>query len=328
MDLALILTARCNASCTHCCSDSGPHKREALATGNVLALMDEAARLTPPGERLHFGLTGGEPFLDLAQLAELIRHGMALGALMTCVTNGFWASSEAKADAVIRRIRESGLEHLGVSTSRYHQQFVPLERVGRAVFAAKQHGMTTQLKIAYSAADQDGGLVAKWSEAVGADEVHSFPLVPYLRQGASLPESDYVRSPGLPEGRCPASILTVRENGAAYTCCNPGGTSPLLEVGNVLESGLAATLDRYRFEPVLQVLRGAGPAYLARAAVAAGHGSRLREAYAEQCDLCAHIASDPVLSAIARDAARDYRKQWADSILDFLSMQTNRRTVS
>lgn len=279
--------------------------------------MDEAARLTPAGERLSFGLTGGEPFLDLAQLCAVIRHGRELGALMTCVTNAFWASSDERARHVVEQVHEAGLRHLGVSTSRFHQQFVRIERVQRAVAAARCQGLTTQLKIAYLASDQAAGLVERWTQAVGADELHSFPVVPYLREGASLPEGDYLRTPGLPEGPCPASILTVREDGAAYTCCNPGGTSPLFHIGNV-QTGLGPVLNRYRFEPVLQAVRGAGPAQFARAAIAAGHADRLRSAYADVCDLCGHIASDPVLSAVARDAARDYRAQRTGSMLDLL----------
>jgi hypothetical protein len=311
MDIALMLTRRCNAQCTHCSTDCGPAHRQALSSSKVFELMDEAARLTPPGEQPIFRLSGGEPFLDLGQLLAIIRKGVAAGGTVSCVSNAFWASSDEKAAAVVRQVREAGLVSLAVSTSRYHQQYVKIERVRRAVAAAREAGLHTQLKIAYSAQDRQEGLVRAWSRLVGADETQKIPLVPHLRDGASLPEQHYPRRRGLPRGPCPAALLTVREDGAAYTCCTPGGYEPLLQVGNVYESPLDSIRDRFRFDPLLQVLRERGPGHLARRAIAAGHGERLRSSYSDVCELCTHIASDPVLSQCAGEGAQAYRKQWA-----------------
>jgi hypothetical protein len=85
----------------------------------------------------------------------------------------------------------------------------------------------------------------------------------------------------------------------------------MLQVGTVSESPLEAIADRFNFGAVQRVLRERGPIYFAQRASAHGQGGRLRPAYANECDLCAHIASDAALTACALDAAHEYRAGWA-----------------
>jgi hypothetical protein len=263
-----------------------------------------------------FGLSGGEAFLDLEQLVNVIRHGVGLGATVTCVTNAYWATSDSKAQAIVARVREAGLTHLAASTSQYHQRFIPIERVKRALSAARAVGINTLLKVVYSAPDQQEGLIQQWANFVGADALQAFPVVPYLRQGGELPSDHYVRDPGLPKGPCPSPVLTVREDGAAFNCCTPGGFEALLQVGNVFDHSLDTLVDRYQFDPTFQVLRERGPIHFARHAIKNGEGGRLRSAYADVCDLCAHVASDPTLAKLARESAGTYRSRWATRVAE------------
>ena len=147
--------------------------------------MDDAVKLAQPGEPLLFGLTGGEAFVDIARLVDVVRHGAGLGATVTCVTNGFWASSAERARKIVDRVQTAGLTHLAVSTSRYHQQFVGIDRVRCALNAAREAGMQTQLKVAYFKSDARGGALREWINFIGEDNVAVFPYVPYLRSGVS-----------------------------------------------------------------------------------------------------------------------------------------------
>jgi hypothetical protein len=316
VDLGLIYTRHCNAQCTHCATDCGPYTRQTLPLQKVLALMSEAAALTPPGEALNFSLSGGEPFLDLDYLVTVVSHGTQLGGTVSCVTNASWASSDARAAAIVARIRAAGLTRLAASTSRYHQRYVPIARVRRALTLARDAGMMTLLKIAYTVQDEDAGMIGTWSDFVGAEALQTFPVVPYLRNGGTIGGGELVRSAGLPAGRCPAPSLTVREDGRAYTCCTPGAFETLLQAGDVFESGLQDIVDRFHFEPVFQLLREQGPAFIANHASARGGKERLRPAYGDECDLCAHIASDPVLAGYARDCAAEYRRKWAQALVE------------
>lgn len=314
MRLGLLVSARCNASCAHCTVDSGPHQSAELAPDKVRALMDEAAAIwnrdRAAGESLEFNISGGEPFLRFNHLLEFIAHGVALGASVTCVTNGFWASSEERARARLAALQQAGLAALGVSTSRFHQPFVGRDRVQRILVLAPAYGIRTALKCAVTASEQaaDKG-IGQWARSRRVDKLELFPVMPYLRTGESLPEASFIRKPGIPAGTCPAPTLTVREDGSAYTCCMPGAFKPLLKVGNVHQQPLAALHDRFCLGPVQQTLRDRGPAFLAEAIRADGLGSRLRPEYEGVCDLCAHIAADAPMARVASRSARRHAEQ-------------------
>lgn len=319
MKLVLLTTARCNASCGHCSTSCGPEKTESLSQNKIFGLMDEAAELAE-GKPLKFLLTGGEPFMDFELLLSIVAYGARLGAIVTCVTNGYWATSPEKARSMLSAVQDAGLRALAVSTSRFHQQFVKLKRVERVLGAARDLGLTCCLKYVRLPSDaQDEETIKAWAMAAGADEVEDFSLLPYLRDGESLPDSAYIRSPGLPEGRCPAPLLTVREDGEAYFCCTPGADRPLLFLGNTHELRLREVHDRFYLGGMQQILRQHGPIFFARAAEAQSQGYRLRESYTNVCELCTHIVNDPDLAAVATETAQAFEVQQLRGILEALA---------
>ncbi len=313
MNIGLLITARCNAQCTHCATTCGPARTEALPQGRIFSLMDEAAairRKIGGDEPLHFSLSGGEAFLDFQQLLEIAAHGKRLGATVSCVTNAYWATSDEKARAMLTEVKAAGLTHLASSTSRFHQRYVKIERVRRALTIAKELGLHTCLKCAQTVSDRKDGWAEAFAKSVAPDETEIFPIVQPLRDGGVLPDSEFIREKGLPKGRCPVPVITVREDGKAYTCCTPGGFVPFLELGNVHETGLAGIRERYYLGGKQHILLKKGPIHFARRAMAQGQGHLLRDAYAGICDLCAHIATDPTLSALAEaDGEAHERRQ-------------------
>jgi MoaA/NifB/PqqE/SkfB family radical SAM enzyme len=304
MKLALLITAHCNASCTHCSTSCGPHRREHLSREQIFKLIDEAAELTST-EKLKVLLSGGEPFLDFDLLLEVIRYAKGKRAIVTVVTNAYWATSVERARDLLIQLKQAGLRSFAISTSRFHQQFIKRQRVERALQASREVGMRCTLKYVRTrsdALDREG--IRSWATGVGAHDVQDFPLLPYLRTGASeQPETDYIRDAGLPNGPCPAAILTVREDGRAFTCCTPGSFTELLKLGHATRESLHEVNARFHFGGVQQILRHGGPGEFVEAIRAKGQSHRLRHNYASVCDLCTHIASEPILAAIATEIA-------------------------
>ena len=302
MELGIVLGARCNAQCGHCADGYGPGRSEALPTQTILRLMDEAAAISAR-EALGFAITGGEPFARFETLVEIVSHGASLGGAVSCVTNGYWATTEALATARLSLLRHSGLTRLAVSVSRFHRQFVPLQRVRRALAAAAAVGIPTTLKGAVLKSDlEPGGALALWQQRLEADEVEIFPVLPYLRPGEALPDNDYYRWPGLPREPCPGELLTVDIDGTVRSCCSPGPPDEFLTVGHVPTP--LREIERHLHRSGRQrILRERGPIAFARAAIAAGLGDHLRGAYAGPCDLCVHIRTDPSLRRVAEEMA-------------------------
>jgi len=298
--IALILTSRCTARCTHCSASCSPERTDALLPAHVERLMNEAA-LIDDGEDLHFDITGGEPFMDFEQLHAAIAHAGKLGGGVSCVTNAFWARTDAIATEKLTRLRDAGLELLSVSVSRFHERYVPLTSVRRALSVAAHLGIETELKGAITRRDlADDGIVAKWEQTLDADQICIFPVIPYLRSDAPpLPDDEYYREPGLPKGRCPSEIITIETNGTASSCCGQSPEPGFLRIGDTNHESLAVIHERFRHARRQRILRRHGPIAFARRAIEAGYGHLLRDAYGGPCDLCIQIGSTPELRRIA-----------------------------
>lgn len=305
MRIVLMITARCNASCAHCSTSCGPTRTEALSSADARAVIDQAANLDPL-DSLEICITGGEPFLDFPNLKNLISFGAERGALMSCVTNGYWASSPDKAAELLGELAEAGLRLLAISTSRFHTAFVSRRRVNNALGAARDIGLETVLKYVQTAADENLEHLKAEALESGATWVQVIPVMPHIRERVDIPETWYPRTAGLPQGACPGAVLNIAETGRAYMCCTPGAVSTFHAVGELSRDPLATIYKRFLLGPKQQVLRTHGPQFFAAAIRDAGLGHRLRDAYANPCDLCTHIANEGDLADVAEAAAVSY----------------------
>ncbi len=102
--LQIHVTRRCNLTCRHCYSSSGPDAREALEAAALKAALDDAAALG-----FTFAtLSGGEPFMYPAA-PEIVAHAKRLGMRTAIVTNGMYLDPKRLA-----RLRDN-LDLLAVS---------------------------------------------------------------------------------------------------------------------------------------------------------------------------------------------------------------------
>jgi Fe-coproporphyrin III synthase len=101
------LTDRCNLSCTHCYSRSGPGRTSEgeLPTTEAFGVIDDLASMGVP----LILFTGGEPLIR-QDLWELARHARSQGLKMALSTNGTLITPE-----VARKIKECGIEYAGIS---------------------------------------------------------------------------------------------------------------------------------------------------------------------------------------------------------------------
>lgn len=309
MEIVLVLSSRCNALCTHCTTSCGPRARQSLSDEDIARVMSEAADVDD-GTPLAFHLTGGEPFLDFERLLATVSRGARLKGRISVVTNAFWARSQELARNKLAALREAGLSLLSVSVSRFHLRYVPFENVRIALKVAGNLGLRTELKGAVTMSDlRPDGLLAEWQSQLDADLINIFPVLPYLREDASLPESEYYREDGLPSHRCPSEIVCVEADGAARSCCGSGVSASFLALGSVRDHGVATIHSRLEQAAKQRILREQGPIAFAQGAIAAGLGKLLRSRYAGPCDLCAHVASDPQLRRIAEQMSADIESE-------------------
>jgi Fe-coproporphyrin III synthase len=80
---------RCNLSCTHCYSSSGPAVHTALDVATVCGVITDAAAM---GYEV-VSISGGEPFLYIG-LDDVLAHAKSLGLRTTVTTNGFFTRKD------------------------------------------------------------------------------------------------------------------------------------------------------------------------------------------------------------------------------------------
>jgi radical SAM protein with 4Fe4S-binding SPASM domain len=113
------LTDRCNLSCAHCYSKSGPGctTEGELSTVEALGVIDDLADMGVP----LILLTGGEPLMR-PDIWDLARHARDRGLKMALSTNGTLITPD-----IAHRIKDSGIEYAGISLdgakSETHDRF-------------------------------------------------------------------------------------------------------------------------------------------------------------------------------------------------------------
>lgn len=118
----LLQTMRCNLACAHCSVDSGPSRRGHMDLALALSLVESLAKVA---DIQYIDLSGGEPLLHPDDVCEIVRHVKACGKQSRLTTNGYWASSPSRAEAMLRRLKSAGLDAVGLSLDKWHLDFLP-----------------------------------------------------------------------------------------------------------------------------------------------------------------------------------------------------------
>ncbi len=103
-------TYRCQCRCVHCSAVAHADADRELTTGEIKALLDEAAAMGV----LQTTFTGGEPLLR-ADILDLIRHAVRLGLLVRLNSNGLLLTRRR-----VRELKQAGLVLCGVSLDHPH----------------------------------------------------------------------------------------------------------------------------------------------------------------------------------------------------------------
>jgi hypothetical protein len=135
--LGVILSYQCSNECRHCLYACSPAWNDWMDTETLEAVLSGVAKHRLFLTGIHF--SGGEPFLRPDLLERAVSSAVRLGLPIDYAeTNAFWCNDDAKTEEVLLRMQAAGLPAILVSASPFHSEFVPLERVERAVIAGRR----------------------------------------------------------------------------------------------------------------------------------------------------------------------------------------------
>jgi|ERR1700722_674329 len=286
----LRFTYHCNISCRHCYNSSGPHvKAQRIKLDAMRAIVAQMPDAGIPA----LNITGGEPFLYLGDVLELVAAGRAAGLREISVyTNGFWAETPEKAEYILGRLAAAGFmqgpgDHLQVSAGVYHQEFIALDRIFVLAKAYRRmFGRRLRLNFELASGSRgnaDEGDVRKRVMDAGIAKCVSlsFRRVDNIGRGRDLPDAA-LQPIDVP---CDSIDQIVFDpDGAARPCCGYNNENHGVKIGELDRHPLRVLIKRMQNDPVLQFLaRNPMSAIFEHVDV-----KRNEAGYSGQCSLCQH----------------------------------------
>lgn len=306
--LSILTTRRCTAACDHCCVGASPRAAGSIPVQRVHGLIDEATRI-PSFERIVF--TGGECFLLGRALDALIAHAHGRGFDTRAVTNGYWAVTDRAARERVGALRAAGLDEIMLSTGRFHQRFVPADRIARAARATTRAGIPTRITI--EDCDQsefdDAPLRAQLAGALDAGLL-AISHDPWIEDAGARGETRVTHDRLRREGRARASggcvkiltTLSVTPDQQLIACCGfPLEELPGLRIGSVAVRPLDVVIREAPNDLLKMFLHVAGPVGIAE--FVAGHepGYELPGQPISICSACIALQRDEHAMRVARE---------------------------
>jgi organic radical activating enzyme len=259
-ELHLLLTYRCNFSCSHCFVWGGPSQTGTMTMAGVERILDEAQALGSI-RRIYF--EGGEPFIYYALLLAGVRMARERGFEVGIVSNAYWATSERDALEWLRPLANDVVD-LSVSSDVYHGG-PGADRPAIARRVAERLGIPA-------------GTIAV--AAPGEDSANQSP-VRYRGRAAQLvdrvPTSDWDTFTTCPwEDLHAPGRVHVDSFGYLHICQG-------ISIGNLFERPLREIMQAFdpQTHPIVAPLLAGGPAELVRR-----YSLAHKDGYADHCHLC------------------------------------------
>jgi len=243
-----------------------------------------------------FMIFGGEPMLYPDQAIAIFEKAKALKIPeIEMLTNGSWGKDEKKAEKLAKKLKEAGLNTVGVSVDAFHLQHIPLDYPQNAARALLEAGIenvswNVTLVESINAANKYDNETRHVLEKLKPVEIdaHFIKIMPVGRALQNLRR--YFMLTSL-EGPCEGEsvIGNVLKNPESI-CIEPSGEVDVcwnLAIGNAKEKPLGRIISEYdwRRNPTIKILVEKGPMGLLESV-----GKQFRKArYVDKCHLCIEI---------------------------------------
>jgi hypothetical protein len=251
-------TYHCNIACRHCYNHSGPdQKAQRLELEPMLAII---AQMPAVGIDA-LNLSGGEPFLYPDIIDALIAAGRTAGLReISLFSNGFWATTEAKARQTLKRLVDAGFmqgpgDYLKLSSGVYHQEFIAFERM---LIAARTYhemfGRRMKLDVELPAGEAEPSRVYARriaEEGLGKMVDVSFRPIAPLGRAAGLASIDATAI----DAPChDIDQIVFDADGLARPCCGLNSDNHGVVIGALGDQDLGVLVKSMQNDPVLQFI--------------------------------------------------------------------------
>jgi len=246
-------------------------------------------------------LTGGEVFLHFEDVLTLVAEATSRGHSVSAMTSAFWAKSPSVTRNMLVRLREAGLQQLGISLDRFHLKFATEEKVITAARMAVELGIPAAIRVTAPRHDK---YVTRLKQSLKGTQVElqSCRVAHVGRAATNLKKTsfDSYRLGSL--SQCgTVRYADVLPDGKVTGCCGPGmymlDQNPLV-LGNARQESLSEILRRSWQNKFMMMLYLHGPAGLFQLLQKAKCRTSFPKLYTDACALCLSITNNPDLVAL------------------------------
>jgi len=138
--LSFLVSYKCTNECKHCALQASPYQNNiTIKLTDIRGYLEDVISDFNIQE---VGFFGGEPLLDLNLIIELIKEVKKFNILKIGLpTNGFWGKNEIIAKEYAKKLKNAGIYRVGFSADAFHQEFIPLDYLKRAIKATYEAGI-------------------------------------------------------------------------------------------------------------------------------------------------------------------------------------------
>lgn len=260
-EIIFAVTDNCNLHCQHCYV---PRNARNLNTEDAINFLKtiKASKNPLASEITKIGFSGGEPFLNLNFLCEVIRYGYENDFMFDRImTNGTWWTDENDLRTKLQAVYDAGFDgKIGLSFDSFHNQ--ELNRIFAFIKAVHEIWNNSQMIEIQSVCSQNAENNKK--DLIYIEEIASFlgcSTEKYLNKNGTgqiyiqnesvlipvwrTPQSFMADNPKAWQAKkwfkddfCegPGQILFVHPDGNIAPCCGFANEEPALLIGNIKQS--------------------------------------------------------------------------------------------
>ncbi|MFX1298543.1 MAG: radical SAM protein, partial [Promethearchaeota archaeon] len=207
-------------------------------------------------------------------------------------TNGFWGKDDSTANEYAQKLKNAGLNTIGFSVDKFHQEFIPIDVVKRAMKAAHEAGIETIYSITQNLGprninnfinEQNEKLTQSISKEFEFCQVITSELQVKGRAVKNL--TKYFSLNAIPSDRClifKIPMFMIDPNGWVFHQLCHG-----ICIGNAKDKSLSEIISEfnYRKHPIIgKLFAKGGPQNLLELAIDKGY--KHLKGYVDKCHLC------------------------------------------
>ncbi len=204
----------CNLKCGHCVAKGEIPETATMDLGRARQTLHEMAAANVKG----ISFTAGEPLIFFNEIKALVRLCRNLGIYTRIVTNSFWATRPERANAVVKELKQSGLNQLRLSCSRWHQQGVDPQNLVYAAQGCERNGVDYFVSFVTDFSEKDDLL----EDFLRTNKLRFFPEPLILSGRAKAFDHGPIRTDF--QANCCAMNPYITPELDMYACCDAGTT--------------------------------------------------------------------------------------------------------